>query len=207
MNSTMTSTTRRTTRKRNPSVALQVQKYLRKHAERKFFEHALSTLVDVTWGIDAVSQPIIQSITGGGRIGDSITYVNLRIVGRITANATASVCNFRLVVVLDKMNNGVAPVYTDLMLDNSIDSTYDVEQIKTKRFTILLDKSYALNTAGVAAHMWNQTIRLNQTAFYLGATNATASNGKNSMWAFYVSDNSANKASLNCNFQIEFTDV
>lgn len=193
--------------KRSSSIANQIQKYIRKHAERKFFEHVESAVVNITWTISPCSQPIIQGITGGARVGDNITYAALRMVGRVTANASASVSNFRIVVVLDKMNDGIVPLYTDLFLSNGIDATYSPEQIKSKRFTILHDESYALNTAGIACHMWNRVIRMNQTATFNDATNVTAANGKNSMWIFYITDNSVNKPSLNCNFQMEFTDI
>jgi hypothetical protein len=193
-------------RNRGNNIGPQIQKYLRKHAERKFFETVASQLINITWDIIPLSQNIIQGISGGQRVGDNITYVMLRNVGRITANSTASVCNVRYVIVLDKMNDSVAPVYSDLFLTNAMDSTYSPEQIKAKRFTILMDKSYALNTAGVAAHMFNLKIPLNQTATFNAATSTTAANGKNSMWLFVIADNGANKASLNSNFSIEFID-
>jgi len=188
------------------SVAAQIRKYIRDRFEHKFFETVVSQLVDITWDIVPISQLIIQGITGAQRIGDNISYIMLRVVGRLTANTTANVCNTRFVLVLDKMNDSVAPAYSDLFLTNGLDSTYSPEQIKSKRFTILIDKSYALNTNGIAAHMFNLTMPLNQTASYNGATSATASNGKNSMWLFVIADNGANKCSINCNFSIEFID-
>lgn len=192
--------------KKKSSVPQQIQKYLRKNAERKFFDTTVSSAVDITWDVTTLSQTIVQGIGGGQRIGDNITYVALTMIGRFTINPAAAVSNCRMVVVLDKMNDGIAPIYSDLFINNGIDSTYSVQQIKEKRFTILLDKSYALNLQGIAAHMFNHRMPLNQKVEYNATTSVVGANGKNSMWIFYINDNGANKPSLNIDYQIEFTD-
>jgi len=188
-------------------IGQQIQKYLRKHAERKFFDTTVSSAVDITWDITTMSQTIVQGIGGGQRIGDNITYVNLTMIGRFTINPAAITSDCRMVVVLDKMNVGVAPVYSDLFINNGVDSTYSVQQIKEKRFNILYDKSFPLNINGIAAHMFHKKIKLNQTVEYNATTNVVGANGKNSMWIFYINDNGASKPSLNIDFQIEYTDV
>jgi len=199
------SSNRRT--KARQSVSSQIRDYIRKTAEHKFFEVTVSQLLDTPWTIVPLSQGITQGTLGTQRVGDNITYYALRTVGRLTASSTASTANIRFVVALDKMNDSVAPIYSDLFTVNSMDATYSTEQIKAKRFTILTDKTYALNTAGIAGHMFNMKQMLNQVASYNGITSATASNGKNSMWLFVCNDNGTNKPSINCNFQLEFTDL
>lgn len=191
----------------NTSVATQVQKYLLKHAEHKFHSVTVSSAFATTWTVSGITQSLVQGISGTERIGDNIRYFCVRQFGRVTVNTTASFANCRVILVLDKMSDSVAPVVGDLLNSNTVDSTYSAEQIKSKRFTILFDESYALNTQGVGAHMFNRTLNMNQTATYNGITNAVASNGKNSMWLFYVNDNGANVPSMNCNFQVEFTDL
>lgn len=190
----------------NQSVGLQIQRYIRKHAEHKFFENIVSNIIDITWNISPVTSGIVQGISGSQRIGDNITYLCLRLVGRITVNPTASFSNTRLVIVLDKMNDGTVPNFSDLFLNNGIDSTYSPEQIKAKRFTILKDQIFCLNTQGIGAYAINEIIKLNQVASYNGTTNTTSANGKNSMWCFVINDNGTNKPSINLNFQVEFMD-
>lgn len=195
-------------RRKQPSVGLQIQRYLRKHAERKFFDSTVSQTTNTTWDVNALSQPIVQGVGGGNRIGDNITYTSLLVKGRYQINplAAASGTNMRLVIVLDKMNDGIAPIFSDLFVNNGMDSTYSPQQIKEKRFTILHDKVSNVAVGGITTITMNLRIALRQTAAYNATTNVVGANGKNSMWLFSAADD-ANKPSLNMNFQIEFTDI
>lgn len=183
-----------------------VHRYMRRRAEHKFFDSTVSETIGTTLDINAISQPIIQGTGGGQRTGDNITYIDLTMVYRIDINSAATTTDVRLIVVLDKQNNGVAPVIGDLLVNSNLTATYSAQQIKAKRFTILLDEIYNVTTGGIAAVTKRKVIPLNATAAYNGTTDATASNGKNSMWMFAVSTDNTNKPGFNMDYQIRFTD-
>lgn len=193
-------------RKRS-SVAAEVERVLRRRAERKFFDSTVGVNVGTTYSVLALSQSIVQGTGGGQRIGDNISYLRLHCSFRVDCNITATVNDLRIIVVLDKMNNGVAPVVGDLLIGTSLTSTYSAAQIKEKRFTILYDKLANVTTGGRSSFMQQRVIPLNQTASYLGTTNVVGANGKNSMWIFLVSDNNTNQPGFNMDFQIEYTDL
>lgn len=183
-----------------------VNRYMRRRAEHKFFDSTVSETIGTTFDVNAITQPIIQGIGGGQRTGDNITYLDLTMVYRIDINSSATTTDIRLVVVLDKQNNGVAPISSDLFVNSGLTATYSAQQIKAKRFTILLDEIYNVTAGGIAAITKKKVIPLNATAAYLGTTDAAASNGKNSMWMFSVSTDNTNKPGFNMDYQVRFVD-
>lgn len=189
------------------SVQRQIDRALSRRAERKFFDSTVSSLIGVSYGVFALSQPIIQGIGGGQRIGDNIEYRNLYASFRVDINVAALATDIRIIIVLDKMNVGIAPVIGDFLVNTGLTSTYSALQIKEKRFTIVYDKLANITLGGVSSFMVQKVFNLRQKVTYSATTNVVGANGKNSMWLFVVSDQGVNLPGFNMDFQIEFTDL
>lgn len=192
---------------RRSQVAQEFVKLLRRKSEPKFYDSTISATVGNTYGVYALSQPIVQGIGGGQRVGDNISYLDLTMIYRVDINLnTTIVNNIRIIVFLDKMNDGVVPVVSDLLVNATITSTYSPQQIKEKRFTILHDAIHNVAIGGITSISERRKITLNQVCSYLAATNVNGANGKNSMWAFLIGTDGTNMSSFNMDFQIRFID-
>lgn len=192
-------------RSNKANMRVEIQRYMRRNAEHKFFDSTVASAVGTGYNILALSQPIIQGVGGGARVGDNITYIDLTMIYRIDIG-NGSNTDVRFIVVLDKQNNGVAPVVGDLLVNTGFTSTYSAQQIKEKRFNILWDVVYNVTSGGVGGITKKVVIPLVQKAEFNDPTNVVGANGKNSMWLFMVSTDNTNKPGFNMDFQIRFTD-
>ncbi len=94
---------------------------------------------------------IAQGTASDQRIGRKCTVVginwryNLKLSGVVGANAQSSE-QVRLVMYLDKQANGAAAAVTDILSTDFYQSFNKLAN--KKRFTILMDKNYTLNSVG-----------------------------------------------------------
>lgn len=193
----------------NPSqanISSMIQKALVKNAEHKFFDTVVTNNPNATYVINALTQNIIQGTGGAQRIGDNIRLISLTYKARYDIISGTNT-DVRVIIVLDKMNVGIAPVVGDLLVNTSITSTYSAQQIKEKRFTVIYDRIANINNAGRNSLIVQKTFKLNNVVEYNGTANATADNGKNSMWLFTVSTEPTNVPTLKADCQVMFIDV
>lgn len=190
-------------------VGRMIYRALRKSVEHKFFDSVVASTIGSGGTFFALTQAIIQGIGGGQRIGDNIALLRLQMNYRINLNITNTSLSdtIRVVVVLDKMNDGVAPTQADLMSLNTVTSPYSPEQIKSKRFTILFDKIDFVALGGKDIVVNQRSINLNGNTTYQGATSTTAANGKNSMWVYCIGTSNSFPAAFNMDFQVIFGDA
>lgn len=209
----MTKNNRRNTRKNNgrltsSQVGTMISKALRRSVEPKFYDSVVSSTIGSGGTFFALSQPIIQGITGSQRIGDNIHLQRLQMNYRLDLNVANTQLSdtLRVVVVLDKMNDGVAPTGADLFTTATVTSPYSPEQIKSKRFTILYDKLDFVAIGGKNVLTVQKSIALNQVCTFQAATSVTAANGRNSMWVYCIGTSNTFPASFNMDFQVIFGD-
>lgn len=126
------------------------------------------------------------------RIGNSILCKDLSIRPRVIQLATASTLNknyvCRIVVFVDKMQNGTAPTLAQLMESTAtIMSKFNKDY--TDRFVILHDNIYTMHPHYSGAEYRQDEIKyFNKLDFhtrYLGSTAADADQGPNALYIMY----------------------
>lgn len=183
-----------------------IMRAIDRRAEHKYIDTVVGVNVGTGWNINAITQGIVQGLLGSMRIGDNIRLLRVTMNARYDVGA-GTATDIRVVLVLDKMNVGVAPVYTDLFVNTNITSAYSVQQIKEKRFTILYDKLSFVNNVGRNSLIIQKSIPLNHLVEYNATAGSAGDNGKNSMWLFLLSTDNTNKPGFNSDLQVEYTDI
>jgi len=183
-----------------------VNSMLASRIEKKFFDSTVSQNVGTSWYIATLTQDIIQGTGGGQRIGDNIKYADLWANYRIGIGA-GTATDIRIVIALDSMCNGVAPVYTDLFVNSNLTSTYSAQQIKENRFKIIYDYTGFVAVGGKNDIVMQRHFKLSNVCSFLATTSVAGANGRNSMWLFLISSENTNKPGFNMDFQVRYTDA
>lgn len=124
---------------------------------------------------------------------------------RFTASSAAT-NSVRFVLVQDHMNNGVNFVVTDVLRFADYISSYsNIILNEQKRFKVMHDSTIDLSATGENKFTKHVTVkRFSRKITYLGDADATASNGRNSMFLLVIADTIV--AAYDFDFQIRFLD-
>lgn len=154
-----------------------------------------------------------QGDTSSTRTGLKIYAKSLRVNGTITWNAAAtqeSIC--RLLIVMDKDNNGALPAFTDILEAASVNSQYN-NVTEGKRFVVLKDMLFTNNDAHTAIpkeRAFTFNIKLNKSIYYLDGTSNASALGRNNIHLIAVGDvttASGNAISLLYTSRMYYTDL
>jgi hypothetical protein len=195
---------------RNQNISRMIQRALDRNLELKVTDFVIGQSTGTTPTFLALTQPIVEGIVGTQRIGDNIRLkkVSLRFFVTVSNSSVNRTTQFRFILFLDKQNVGVLPTIGELLANGAdLTSGYSTEQIKEKRFHILYDRDQVLSLTGPSGVSVQKEFRLNNTVYYRGTTNAVASNGKNSLYCCFFSDDNTFPPSINANVEILYTDA
>jgi hypothetical protein len=196
-------------KKVNQEVSLLVQRALRRNEEHKFFDTTVSSSPGTTQTVFALTQNIVQGVTGGTRIGNVIRLQRLLIKTFVQMASTATFTSaFRVIVFRDKENRGVFPIAGDVVLNGNVTALYSPPVVQEKRIIILYDRMFSLNTTGQQVDLSSRSINLNGLqCFYNGTANAATDNGKNSLWLLIWGSDNVHPAGCTADFEVQFTDA
>jgi len=141
------------------------------------------------------------------RNGRSIRLKSLEWFGNLTMNASATNSQYRLIIFVDHANQGVAPAVTDLLVSDAFASMRNGAPDNMKRYTILSDELYLLDSDSHGATLVVKGFRKLETHMKFSGTGAAvASQGENSIWAYAVSNEATNTVAQNVNFRLRYID-
>ncbi len=130
-----------------------------KGAEHKFFDTALSFLIDITGEVPATGQLTLipQGVTESTRIGRKCVVTSIYVKGAMkldpTTNSDASPLA-TILLVLDKQCNGAAATATDVMTGtNFVTAVRNLSN--SERFTVLKQWMVPFNVSGGVAGAYN----------------------------------------------------
>lgn len=146
-----------------------------------------------------------QGDTSLTREGLQIRPRNLQYKLYCAKNTSATLTLCRIIILLDKENTGTYPTATDFL---ETDATLSYTEHDTRpRYKIYKDFAVKLTTnnptwfkKGIIKFPKNHKI------WYSGTTAAEASNGKNAMFMYCVSNEATNYPTVNYNFRLRFTE-
>ncbi len=181
--------------------------YAELNAEKKKKKDALGEIKmhTVVLNFTLTSTPTFQELNAMGtgntrfsRIGNTIKSYSLQIKGIIEQEVIQDESiQTRMVLFIDWMNQGAAPVITDLFVSatefNRNQPRLPASE-KYVRFTFLMDKYITLSSNGVDVvgtgnivytHVINEYFKIKHKIYYLGSTAGVASLGKGCLWLLF----------------------
>lgn len=157
---------------------------------------------------EPVTQSIIQGSATSQRDGSAIVIREIEyreVLNLLSATIGAAV---RTLIVLDTQNTGVVPAITDVLDNAQVQSPYNVNTRINKRFRILYDVMHGLAVGGptqeVTVH-WRYTKMIQVK--YNGTTNAAASNGRNALFVYHITDLGVAPPTYKFGMTLRYTDA
>ncbi len=180
--------------------------------ELKYIEVSSESNMPVDGGILPITQKIIQGDTSGTRDGDGINVSKLSLRLQLALNSAATLDFCRVIVFSDNQANGVYPTPSGstngILTAADPNAAYDFPVAVRKRFKILLDKDFAMSTAGNSKVVQFDTkLQLgNHRVYYSGTTDAEASNSKGAIYVMLISDTGTTLTAYNMTMAVWYYD-
>lgn len=181
-------------------------KKLKKNSKRelKFIESGVVSLTPSTTATITYLSASAQGTTNVGREGNVIYVKSMYFRGTCIQHVSALTTVIRFLIVMDKDNQGAAPITTDILDSSDVNS--QTSKVNTKRFRILTDKTMTMDTASNNLIKYKFYHRMNRTLYYKG-TSAAASDGlTNAIYVLILSNQAVNTPSFAYSSRIRFTD-
>ncbi len=149
-----------------------------------------------------------QGDTSQTRDGGSVKFTSLRLAYALRINASATVTNFRIMIVHDKQTNQAQFTLADLLFDATvIDACFSPPNINNaSRFNILYDKLHTLNSTSNAEINRVVYKKLNMKTRYDAAVGDITDLTQDSLTLVMVADQATNDPSIIFNYRSRFID-
>jgi len=175
--------------------------------ELKVNDTGFTAVVPVAGVVVSLSQNILQSTTGLGRIGSHIQVKRVRFAVTVNLPATITV---RYILFKDTISNGTNPAVTDVLNAATVVSGYNPTYLDNGRFVILMDKLFTNCYDGAALNTTQQShvfiTNQNTRVSYIGNSGTTADNGPNSYYWLSIANGALNVTSTQ-DVEFQYTDV
>jgi len=194
---------------RNPIVTKSMVKQMIEHGkELKFFNTSIAANTSATPAILAITQPIIQGVGGGQRVGDDIDLKRIIYKFRVDMNVNNTVLSnvVRMIIFSDFQADAAAPVIADLLTGTLVTSLYNEQMVKSHRFKIHYDHIIPLSLNGPNVEIYERDFQVKHRINYTDTTNVTGANGKGAIFFAYWADTSVNHPAINGEIELRYTD-
>ncbi len=159
------------------------------------------------WSVNRVSCPA-QGDNDQQRDGNEIKNVSVEVYGDLKANSSSTQSKVRIVAILDKQNNGIAPIVLDVFELNEINSFPSSLSDNAHRFKFLFDKTYTLAFGTeTTIRQFHLKAKVSSKQMFAGTTNADASCGKNSIWVLIIGNEVTNDPTANLDCRYHYRDI
>lgn len=140
------------------------------------------------------------------REGSSFKMTSLYLRYSTTANATASYNTYRVMLVMDRQSNGVAPGVTDILATNTMDSPRNLDYVK--RFKVLYDQvnNVGLNAKPQDFYSFKLKLQTHVQCFQSSNTGTVSDITTNGLFLVILSDQATNGPSVNYYHRLRFVD-
>lgn len=175
------------------------------NAEKNYFDSNDSTsptyngtlykVLDMAQGTDVLQ-----------RIGNSILVKSIYLNASCAINASATKSLVRIVIFVDKMNQGSDPAVSDIIsvTGNGFAPICPLNVDHTSRYRILLDQKFALSNNGVQYRTYKKYLKTKFHAKFTGS--ASTDVYKNQVYLLLVSDENTNAPLVNTCVRIGYYD-
>lgn len=186
------------------STRREVRQVLSSLAETKYHEVVPAVAALTNAGLMTPLVALGSGSADNEREGNMIQLSNIELRGFIQKNpAGNSVCRF--IIFYDSLNTGTAPLKGDLLEYGTVQSTYNVEAINSKRFTIVSDRTYFLDSESNGEYQTVSVSRKYKMKKIRYSGPLAADHGKNSLWLFMFTN--GNGGFPNINLRMSYKDL
>lgn len=197
--------------KNNTNVRKAVKAILASQQELKFNRvAATSQTASTSSTVFALTQAIVQGDTQNSRDGSQVIIKHFEISVQVENSTliTAGLSTaFRMIVFIDRFNQGANVAATDLLVASSVISSYQLSVYQSKRFKILYDVRRTLsNGSETNGQLMKFDKKMSHKITYNGTTDAAGSNGPGSLWVLFVTDEATNPPLYSFDVVTRFTD-
>lgn len=176
------------------------------NVEIKHYELATATTAIPIGGSIYNLSAITQGDTSRTRDGSSIKPQYFQLRGTLQSNGLQnSTSRVRVILFRGIMENGVAPVVSDLLREGNIDSLSNMSE--KNRFTVLSDRIYSMQpviTGSIVLSSLNLNKTLQKHIKYTEISSAAIENG--GVYLLVISDQPTNEPYINMYSRVTFTD-
>lgn len=149
-----------------------------------------------------------QGIGDDDRIGDEIRLKHLYINMRCSQNGTSSPDVIRVIFFRWKANDGVAPVYDDILETNSGTAYYSAMSQYTNKhteFVPLKDIYFSVGTnTNIRTYRFKINLRNVMQEWIGTGSSATKTNG---LYVLVVCEDTTNATTVQCNYRLTYYDI
>ncbi len=187
------------------ALALMLKKLI--NVEFKENETYFSATVPSTPRIDLLTQ-IAQGDTKENRQGNSVRAKSLSLKMRMSKNAAATATIVRVLIVQDKVSNGVVPITADLFDTSSAPAymaPYNSDNAGN-RFKFLRDKTYILSDGGGELRLQRLFNKLNHHVKWNGTTGVQAQCQTGHLYLITISSESTNVPNIEADVMLRYVD-
>lgn len=180
--------------------------YIKGLVNSELLEYTVDTSNNPTTNGSIVSLvAIAQGDDVSGRTGNSIFVKKILLRGYVTQNASATNTLCRIIIFMDKQQvaDTIASV-TDVLTTSTMDSLLNVNNFG--RFTILMDKVYAMSSANGNIRPFTNTIKFAKGVHVRYNGSATTDIQKNGIYIMFISTESTNTPTIQWNSRTFYHD-
>lgn len=174
-------------------------------SELKYVDATPLAAQTITTSMSTVMMSAISAGTSvNGRVGELVTMSKVEFrLAFVTGDATQTL---RMLILIDTQPNGAAFVQTDLF-ENASDPLSAINWQYKRRFTILKDKTFTLDTYNPTCAVTG-TVKVKADTKYNGTSNSIANITKNALYFVFVSDSGAvPQPTVSGNIRLFFRDL
>lgn len=158
--------------------------------EPHLFDMGATTFAGDTTGTVQLLNGVAQGTDYGNRVGRRVTMTSAFIRGTLKANSTTPTAGqSRIILVVDRECNGVAPTIGDVL--STVTTTGNLDLDNTERFLILMDQTLAVkpNFATQVEYIpFKFYKKMRITTKYIGTGATVASIGENGLFLMTLGD-------------------
>lgn len=177
------------------------------NVERKFKLGVVNNEVMTTTGTFYLLSGIAQGDGETQRNGDKVKLSSISIKGLLQldiASDPLSRAMVRIILINDKVSNGIAPTAAQLLLTNTIYGHYNPDNCPS-RFKILSDKVYNMNLDKTNQIYWRLYENLSHHLTFTGITENQADANTGHIYLYVITDLQVN-TTLDFNSKLTFVD-
>nr|UOF80765.1 capsid protein [Cressdnaviricota sp.] len=174
------------------------------NTESKFADLGVTTLNPSNTGGLTYLSGVAQGTTNITRVGNSLLAKSVLINIQCVINASATNTVVRLVLFVDHDNQGADPAVTTVL--QSADSRAFINRLQGKRFSVLKDWQYVLNTSTNAQVNDKVYLKLHHHIKYGGTDATVASALQGNVFLLSISDQAVNTPTVIVNSRLRYID-
>jgi len=152
---------------------------------------------------------LVKGDNASNREGDQVRNISFRIHGTALKASAATTTILRVLLIIDKQSNNGTPAVADILETAGSGAYIALPNINgRRRFVILRDVSFSLDTGSMAIRPIDIYLKLNMKTLYQSSANAgtAADIESNTLWLLHTTNEAVNVPTFTYMTRLRFVD-